>query len=267
MKLLASSFLIASAAFEAVAGCGFEQAEVHIGYRGRKEEIRTVPCALQPDGAWRFHMPTWQIPRDAWYVDVFTKGASPAKGEGYWVTGDCNHGKLTRDKGFVETSIMRLPIFGVAAPGGSFVAICKTLRGEFTHQVRAAGGRYRICPRFKIERMEFDPYEDIVVDYYPLAGEDANYSGMARKYREWQLARGEVKPLKEKIKGSEALKWSTESIFLRCKFGRSVRKGIDHKSFITNTPPMCVDHTFDYDIQNSYMIEKLITVLNSMSIL
>ena len=245
MKLLASGFFAMIAVLDAAADCGFEQAEVHIGYRNRNEEVRTVACTRQVDGAWRFHMPVSQIPRDAWYVDVFTQGASPAKGEGYWVTGDCNHGKLTRDKGFVETAIMRLPIFGVAAPGGSFVAIVKTLRGEFTHQVRAGGGRYRISPRFKIERMEFAPYEDIVVDYYPLAGADANYSGMARKYREWQLARGEVKPLKEKIKGSEALKWSTESIFLRCKFGRSIRKGIDHKSFITNTPPMSVDHTFD----------------------
>ena len=245
MKLLASGLFAIIAVLEAAAGCGFEQSEVHIGYHGRKEEIRIVACQEQPDGAWRFHMPVSQIPRDAWYVDVFTQGASPAKGQGYWVTGDCNHGKLTRDKGFVETAIMRLPIFGVAAPGGSFVAIVKTLRGEFVHQVRASGGRYRINPRFKIEKMEFDPYEDIVVDYYPLAGADANYSGMARKYREWQLARGEVKPLKEKVKGSEALKWSTESIFLRCKFGRSVRKGIDHRSFITNTPPMIVDHTFD----------------------
>ena len=30
------------------AGTGFEQAEVHIGYRGRKEEVRTVACVKQP---------------------------------------------------------------------------------------------------------------------------------------------------------------------------------------------------------------------------
>ncbi|MCR5141882.1 MAG: hypothetical protein K6C68_05055 [Ruminococcus sp.] len=30
---------------------------------------------------------------------------------------------------------------------------------------------------------------------------------------------------------------------------------------------MCIDHTYDYDIQNSYMIEKLVAVLNSMGIL
>ena len=111
MKLLASGLFAIIAVLEAAAGCGFEQAEVHIGYHGRKEEIRIVACQEQPDGAWRFHMPVSQIPRDAWYVDVFTQGASPAKGQGYWVTGDCNHGKLTRDKGFVETAIMRLPIF------------------------------------------------------------------------------------------------------------------------------------------------------------
>ncbi len=196
------------------AGTGFGQAEVHIGYRGRKEEVRAVACQRQPDGAWRLHLPTRDIPRDAWYVDVFTDGATMPKGEGYWVTGDGNYGRLTRDMGFHETYATRLPLFGGVSAKGAFVAIVKTLRGEF-------------------------------VDYYPLEGADANYSGMARKYRAYQLAEGGVKPLREKIKTSDALKYSTESIFLRCKFGRSVRKGIDHSSFLTNKPPMNVDHTFD----------------------
>ena len=86
--------IVASTAF---AETGFEAAEVHIGYHGRKEEVRTVACRRQPDGAWRFHMPTRDIPRDAWYVDVFADGATMPKGEGYWVTGDGNYGRLTRD--------------------------------------------------------------------------------------------------------------------------------------------------------------------------
>ena len=242
---LALGAIAVLATLEVVAGCGFEQAEVHIGYHGRKEVVHTVACQRQPDGAWRFHMPTRDIPRDAWYVDVFTGGATMPKGEGYWVTGDGNYGRLTRDKGFHETYAMRMPFFGGVSAKGAFVAIVKTLRGEFVQQVKAAKGICRVYPRFKIEKIEFDVYDDIVIDYYPLEGANANYSGMARKYRDYQLAEGGVKPLREKIKASDALKYSTESIFLRCKFGRSVRKGIDHSTFLTNKPPMNVDHTFD----------------------
>ena len=140
----------------AFAGTGFETAEVHIGYRGRKEEVRTVACQKQADGAWRFHMPTRDIPRDAWYVDVFADGATMPKGEGYWVTGDGNYGRLTRDKGFHETYAMRLPIFGGVSAKGAFVAIVKTLRGEYVQQVKAVKGVCRIYPRFKIEKIEFD---------------------------------------------------------------------------------------------------------------
>ena len=132
----------------------FEQAEVHIGYRGRKEEVRVVACQKQADGAWRLHMPTRDIPRDAWYVDVFADGATMPKGEGYWVTGDGNYGRLTRDKGFHETYAMRMPFFGGVSAKGAFVAIVKTLRGEFVQQVKAAKGICRIYPRFKIEKIE-----------------------------------------------------------------------------------------------------------------
>ena len=225
--------------------CGFGSAEVHVGFRDGRKTVKRMSCARQPDGAWRFRMRAADIPREAEYVDVFTVGSSPAKGEGYWVTGDSSYGKLNRDEGVFETRRLRLPLFGAATPEGAFVAIVKTLRGEFSERVCVRAGRYEICPRFKIGKIEFAPYEDIIVDYYPLEGADANYSGMARKYRAWQLARGEVKPLREKIRGNDALKWSTESIFLRCKFGRTVRKGIDPRTFLTEKPPMNVDHTFD----------------------
>ena len=223
----------------------FAEAEVRIGYHGRPEEVRRVPCAKQADGAWRFVLRTIDMPCDAWYVDVFADGTDLPFGEGYWVTGDGNYGRLERRKGFFETSAQRLPIYGAVSAKGAFVAIQKTLRGEFRQQVRATKDGVRMSARYKIEKIEFDPYEDIVIDFCPLTGGDANYSGMARKYRDWQLARGEVRPLKEKIRGNPALRWSTESIFLRCKFGRSIRKGINHDKFLYGKPRMNVDHTFD----------------------
>ena len=70
-RTMTYAFLLLTITCTAFAETGFETAEVHIGYHGRKEEVRTVACQRQSDGAWRFHMPTRDIPRDAWYVDVF----------------------------------------------------------------------------------------------------------------------------------------------------------------------------------------------------
>ena len=223
----------------------FAVAEVHVGYHGRAEDVRRVPCVKQADGAWRFEWKVIDIPRDAWYVDVFTAGSDLPCGEGYWVLGDYNYGRLTRTKGEHEARRQRMPIFGAVSAKGAFVAIQKTLRGEFTQKVRVMNGVYRLSPRYQIEKMEFDPYDDIIIDYYPLTGDDANYSGMARTYRRYMLAEGGVKPLKEKIRTSPQLAYATESIFLRCKFGRTIRKGIDPRTFLEKKPPMNVDHTFD----------------------
>lgn len=41
----------------------------------------------------------------------------------------------------------------------------------------------------------------------------------------------------------------------------------EDRSEVICTACMCIDHTFDYNIQNSDMIEKLLTVLDSMSII
>ena len=243
-RLPVASFVLALSGLAAAAE-PFAEAEVRIGYRDRAEVVRRVPCVKRPDGAWRFEWKTVDIPRDAWYIDVFTEGSDLPSGAGYWVLGDYNYGRLTRVSGGHETARLRMPIFGGVGAKGAFVAIQKSLRGEFTQMVRVKNGVYRLNPRYKIEKIEFDPYDDIVIDYYPLEGEDANYSGMARKYRAYMLAEGGVKPLKEKVRTSPALAYSTESIFLRCKFGRSVRKGIDHRTFLEKKPPMHVDHTFD----------------------
>ena len=46
-RLAAVVLLVVGTAF---AETGFETAEVHVGYRGRKEEVRTVACQKQADG-------------------------------------------------------------------------------------------------------------------------------------------------------------------------------------------------------------------------
>lgn len=235
--------ILAGVTFGTFAGM-LQTADLRLTDANGKVTRLSRPLETQPDGARRLRMTTGEL-EGLKSVDVVIDAARVPKGEGYWVLGDGHYGRFTRDNGSYSTVRTRLALYGVCRPGASFVAIVKGLRTEYRSQVVAKGGTYEVFPRFEIAKIEFAPYEDIVIDCYPLTGDDANYSGMARKYRAWQLARGEVRPLAEKARESDALAWSAKSIFLRCKFGRTFRRDVDHKSFATNTPPMSVDHTFD----------------------
>jgi len=185
------------------------------------EKIRLPATAeRQSDGAYRFRLPTKLIPRKATMIDVVPDAASAVpRCDGYWVAGDNRMGRLTREKGVFQTlrGHQQLPIFGLKTPARCWVGIVKGLRLEYVLHIAVEGGKYHIYPRYEIDRIEFDPYEDIIVDYYELTGEEANYAGMAKVYRNWNLQRGWVKPLKERIKGNPALEWSSKSIFMRCK--------------------------------------------------
>lgn len=221
-----------------------ESAELRIVGTNGVRRVERREMAQMADGAWRLKVATDEM-RGIRSIDVIPDWARVPKGEGYWVFPDGHYGTFTRDQGSYFNRRARLAMYGVCRPQGTYVAIVKGLRTEFGSYIEAKQGVYEIFPRFEIQKIEFDPYEDIVIDCYRLTGDDANYSGMARRYRQWQLDRGEVRPLAEKVKESPALAYSAKSIFLRYKFGRTFRRDIDHRSFATNTPPMTVDHTFD----------------------
>jgi len=229
--------------FMAGNACGKDAELRLVGLDGARRVVRREMTRM-PDSAWRVRFATDEMV-GLRSVEVVPEMARVSKGAGYWVFPDGHYGALTREDGVYSNRRARLAMYGICRPAGSFVAIIKGLRTEFSSHVVAKKGVYEIFPRFELEKIEFNPYEDIVIDCYELTGEDANYSGMARRYRAWQLDRGEVRPLAEKIKTSPALAYATQSIFLRYKFGRTFRRDVDHKSFATNTPPMTVDHTFD----------------------
>ena len=60
-----------------------------------------------------------------------------------------------------------------------------------------------------------DLYDDIILDFNMLeAGED-NYSAMARGYQKYQIERGAVKPIKERIKDFPELDYLCDSMIVR----------------------------------------------------
>ena len=226
---------------------GLEKGFFRVWKEGGEKYRIPVTAERMSDGAYRYRLPTKDIPRKATWIDVVPDAASVKKGEGYWVSGDNRFGRLDRDTGSFRTrrGHLQMPIFGIKSSDRCWVGIVKGLRLEFILNLAVADGTYNYYPRFEIDKIEFDPYEDIIVDYYELTGDDANYSGMAKTYRRWNLARGWVKPLRERIKGNPALEWSSKSVFMRCKLAHCNGHSRDNPTHAM--PPILWHRTFaDY---------------------
>ncbi len=155
---------------------------------------------------------------DVAYVDVIPDFARAKKGDdGYWVDGRGWYGRFDRDNG--EFCYIRsfMPIFGMKKADKTFWAVVKTYRFNYDFRVDVKDGNYAVYPRFRIDNVRkfFEPYDDIVVEYRALEGDDANYSGMARGYRNYRIARGEITPIKERVKKYPELDYLCDSIVVR----------------------------------------------------
>ena len=210
-----------------------------------KEIITSIELKERKNGAYRLKIPKEQIGKNVKFFDVLTDDALANKGEdGYWVLADGRMGLFNKDNGYLYERRHPMPLYGVKKGDSAFVAIVKKLKYEFAMIVDVKDGQYSIFPRFLIQEMG-SVYEDLVIDFHYFKGKDANYSSMGKAYRHYQLKRGEVKPLRERIKTQPTLAYTIDSIFFRVKF---VLKNYNEKlEHITpeNKYPLIVVNTFD----------------------
>ena len=208
----------------------------------------SVKLEKRADGAYRLRLPAADIPANAVNMDVHYSLARAQKGEaGYWITPDGCRGSFSQDNGVYNPRPV-MPIFGMQTPRGTFVAIVKGLKYEYITFVLAKNGVYKMFPRFQIKEMYFAPYEDIIIDFYNFPP-SATYVDMAKKYRQYQLERGEVKPLKERVKTNKHLAYAARSMFLKLSMaGKDNRALIEHQT-PANEPPLHVLCTFDDSIE------------------
>lgn len=136
-----------------------------------------------------------------------------------------------------------LPILGFLKNDICFVAIVAGMRFDYDTVVGVRNGRHYIYPRFKLDGE--GAYEDICVEYRYLYGDDANYSGMARAYREYQLSRGACIPLKERIKGNPALEYAARSMNVRIRLGMKPIPTPVLEQTPENEPEMVISCDFD----------------------
>lgn len=231
---------------EKQSGGGTRTAMVRIKRTSGQTDVQARALELAAPNVYRLLIPVREMSRDVDTIDAVFDAATAKKGDpGYFVVSTGLLGTFHEEAGKLEERRNPMPVFGMKGPNGAFVGIVKGLKYEFSTVVEVTNGVYTIFPRFLIKEMAFDAYEDLVVDFHVLEGDSANYSGMARAYRDYQLGRGEVRPLRQRVKGNPQLAYSADTMFIRVKHGSKINRKRIASQTPTNEPPVAVFHTFD----------------------
>ncbi|MBP3663204.1 MAG: hypothetical protein J6J25_08885 [Bacteroidales bacterium] len=108
-----------------------------------------------------------------------------------------------------------LPILGYDTPRGFYMGYVRTYRYDVSHISLAEKDHYTFTTELRIADVE--PYEDFHMDFYPLEGSEATYSGMGRLYRQMQIEAGNIVPLRERVKTRPELKYVVENPEVRIR--------------------------------------------------
>ena len=233
MKNILKKLVVASLALVAInAYAAIDEVKVVKTFLDNSTQETTYKLKKINNNTYRLHLPVKNFGHGKWSyrgvvtIDVKRDEATAMKGEeGYWILPDGRMGKFKHDKGKLQERRNPMSMYGVKKGNEAFVGIINTLKWEYSSVVEVINGKYEIYPRFHIQDIHTKPYEDIIIDFTHFKGKDANYSAMGKAYRKYQLDRGEVKPLKERIVGNPRLKYTTESIFMKFMMASFMREG------------------------------------------
>lgn len=193
-----------------------------------------------------FVWPKENIPEDFKSVVVTPDFASARKGEdGYWVMPDNIYGTYRLDEGRYRLSWhVLMPMFGMKTMRRTYCAIVTGMPHSLAVDVNVSKGVYSQSAVFLASK-DIEVYEDIRIDYHFLEGADADYSGMARRYRRHQLDRGAAIPLAEKAKGNPALAYAVTNIEVRIRQAWKQAPSPVPEQVTRNEPPVKAVVTFD----------------------
>ena len=172
--------------------------------------------------------------------------ARATKGEdGYFVTSQNAIGHFRHDNGtWSSTALWSLmPVFGMKTPRTAFVAIGTGMPWSFAQRVQAKDGAYLASLTWNEDLDR--PYEDFVMRFVFLEGDDADYSGMARAYRRYQLDRGACRPLADRAKERPALAYAATAPEIRIRQAWKPVPSPVTNQVAHNEPPVTPYVTFD----------------------
>lgn len=172
---------------------------------------QTVVPLETKDGRAVFRMAKEKLPAHVKSVRLSApRWTQPAGTDGYWVNSDGELGtfRARAKDGTRRSARPHMPFFGIVSPQASFVAIVKGMPFHYSFSVALKNGVY--TPSMAYDWLMGDVYEDLEVEFVDLTGDAANYAGMARVYRDYQLARKAVEPLGVRAKKQPLLDYMAQ---------------------------------------------------------
>ena len=194
----------------------------------------------------RFVWPKAKVPANFKSITVTPDFASAKTGEeGYWVMPDNTYGTFRLDKGrYRQSWHIFMPMFGMKTPRAAYCAIVSGMPHSLAVEAKAVDGVHSQSAVFLAEK-DIELYEDIRIDYHFLHGGEADYSGMARRYRKHQLDRGAAVPLAEKAKTNPVLAYAVTNIEVRIRQAWKQAPSPVLEQVVRNEPSVKVAVTFD----------------------
>ncbi|MDO5567432.1 MAG: DUF5696 domain-containing protein, partial [Planctomycetia bacterium] len=194
----------------------------------------------------RLTVPRSAIPAKTVSLDVFHPWSIAKSGDpGFFVFANGCYGRFQKDitSGKLINRNAVMSMYGVRTPKGALCAILTGLPYESQQCVTVEKGVWKIFPRYVLE--DIVPYEDIKIDFHVLDKNKATYSDVGKCYREYQLQRGVVVPIRERMKTRPVLEYAANSIEVRVRMGwKPVPSPVPELTKETE-PPMKVVITFD----------------------
>ena len=168
-----------------------------------REELRTIELTSVGESCLRAVVPKGEIPPDAMSVSIIPPFMTARKGDdGWWMQARGTYGRFDKNDGSYVAGQQLMPVFAVRRGASLWYAHVKTWRFNYDFVTTAKNGEYETYARFRCDDVrKFFPeyYDDIVVDFHRLDGAEADYNGVARAYRKFQLESGAVRTIKDRL--------------------------------------------------------------------
>lgn len=183
------------------------------------------------------------------YIDFDPDGATAEVGdEGYYLIAASSHVIAEfgicrfHDRADTEhiSGELKCPVYGAKLQSGSFLGVITGMPVSARQVVRVKSGRYQMFPRFLLAGEV--PYEAPAVDLFYLSDADADYSGMARAYRRFQLTHRGFRTIRDRMNPS--LRYAAESLYVRVRLGWKPVSSPVAEQTPENEPPMHTACTF-----------------------
>jgi hypothetical protein len=117
-----------------------------------------------------------------------------------------------------------MPLFGTVRGTGGIAGIITS--GQFDAQLHVTTnsgvlGTYSVDPIFKLRSFvkENRLSDDLTVEYHFLIKDEANWLGIAKRYRKYNTEYRKIQPLSERVKSSPGLAYSSQALEVRMRMG------------------------------------------------